>query len=52
MFLLTFSSLYFEKEINTFTLKTFLHTEKKYSLNLLFFFKVNGCNQLILATFK
>ncbi len=28
------------------------HTEKNDSLNLLNFFKVSGCNQFILATFK
>ncbi len=29
-----------------------IYTEKNDSLNLLNFFKVSGCNQFILATFK
>uniref|UniRef100_A0A672MMK3 Si:ch211-269k10.5 n=1 Tax=Sinocyclocheilus grahami TaxID=75366 RepID=A0A672MMK3_SINGR len=35
-----------------FSAETGFHTEKNYSLNMLHFFKVSGCNQCILATFK
>ncbi len=33
-------------------IKNVAYTEKNDSLNLIHFFKVSGCNQLILATFK